>query len=205
MSRFTLLNPEQFAGYLQTLNVKREITHIQQHHTFSPSYILFKGRNHEKLQIGMRNFHIQQNGWQDIAQHFTTFPDGKIMTGRSINVAPACIKGNNTGGICIEHLGNFDAGRDEMTDAHRQTIVLMSAILIQHFRLDPESDVLYHHWFHIGTGRRNGGGPIQTNKTCPGTAFFGGNKYEQYKENLMPLIQAEIKYFKTNGAWQSNK
>jgi len=205
MSRFTLLNIEQFAGYLATLDVKRGISHIQQHHTFSPSYSLFRGRNHERLQRGMRNFHVQHNGWSDIGQHFTTFPDGKIMTGRSINVAPACIRGQNTGGICLEHLGNFDTGRDQMSEAQKQTIVLMSAILINHFRLNPENDVLYHHWFHLTTGRRNGGGPIQTNKTCPGTAFFGGNKYEHYKQNLMPLIEQEIGYFQTNGIWQSKK
>lgn len=209
--RFEHLKIEDFPAYLVRIAAKRKITHIQQHHTFSPSYATFKGNNHLRIQNGMRNFHMQQNGWQDIGQHFTTFPDGTIMTGRSIEIAPACIRGNNGGGICLEHVGCFDRlnGQkqpgDVMTQAHRHTIILASAMLCKHFNLNPENDVLYHHWFHLTTGRRNGGGGTRTNKTCPGNNFFGGNKYEDYKHNLMPLIQAEIDYFNGNGVWQTKQ
>ena len=32
----------------------------------------------------MKNLHFNQNGWQEIGQHFTIFPDGMIVTGRSL-------------------------------------------------------------------------------------------------------------------------
>jgi hypothetical protein len=31
----------------------------------------------------MKECHVQQNGWADIGQHLSIFPDGTIVTGRS--------------------------------------------------------------------------------------------------------------------------
>ena len=183
-----LLTLDEFESYISELKVSRSITRIQLHHTWSPNYSHFTGSNHMTLQNNMRNYHVNSCGWSDIAQHFTIFPDGKIATGRSINSSPAGIANANSGGICIECIGNFDKGGDNMREEQKVAIARAVKILLDKFGLSPESGVTYHAWWasngsHLGTyisGR--------SQKTCPGTAFFGGNTRQDYDANLKPLI-----------------
>lgn len=177
-----------FKKYIDELKVKRDVFRIQLHHTYSPSYAQFKGNNHEALQNGMRDYHVNSNGWSDIGQHFTIFPDGVIMSGRSLEASPAGIKGANTGAICIECLGNFDKGGDVMTDAQKNAIVGAVKILLDKFNLEAEIGVTYHSWWS-SDGRELGDYVKSASaKTCPGTNFFGGNTLTAYEKNLMPLI-----------------
>jgi hypothetical protein len=175
MANYKSFNINEFKNYIDSLNVTRKITRVQLHHTYSPSYAHFKGDNHVSLQNGMRNYHVNNNGWSDIAQHFTIFPDGVIMTGRNLNTMPAGIANANSGGICIECVGNFDIGGDIMTDAQKNAIVGAVKILLDKFNLSAEDGVTYHAWWS-SDGRPLGdyvkGHSV---KTCPGTNFFGGN------------------------------
>jgi uncharacterized protein YraI len=140
----------------------------------------------------MRDFHVITNGWKDTAQQFTTFPDGTIATGRSMELTPSGIKGFNTHAICIEHFGNFDKGKDSMTKEQAACVIRMTAALCKKFNIPVDTDhVVYHHWFDLGNGKRlNGGG---STKTCPGTAFFGGNKVEDAQANFLPKVKAALK------------
>ena len=182
-------NIDEFESYIKGLSIKRKIKILQLHHTYSPSYKNFTGSNHFELQKAMKNHHVKTNGWADIAQHFTIFPDGIIVSGRSLEINPAGIYGANTGAICIECLGNFDKGGDEMTKEQKTAIAGAVKILLDKFSLNPESNVTYHAWW-ASDGREIGdyikGHSI---KTCPGTAFFGGNTLTSYEKNLMPLIK----------------
>jgi SH3-like domain-containing protein len=193
---FTKLTIDEFEKWLNSTSVARTIQYVQQHHTAIPGYQHFTGSNHFERQKSMRDFHVVTNGWSDIAQQFTTFPDGTIMTGRSMEVTPSGIKGFNTHAICIEHFGNFDKGKDAMNAAHRETIVRMTAALCRKFSIPVDTDhVVYHHWFDLNTGKRtNGTGAV---KTCPGTDFFGGNKVEHAQQYFIPLVIAALK--KTGG------
>lgn len=186
---FKLLTTDAFKNYIDNLKITRSIKLIQLHHTYSPNYSHFNGSNHIKLQENMKNYHVNTNGWSDIAQQFTIFPDGKICTGRDINTAPAGIKGANTYGICIECLGNFDKGGDIMTSSQLDSIVRVVKILLDRFNLSPENGVTYHAWWtsdgkSLGTYVKG-----KSAKTCPGTNFFGGNTREAYESNLMPLLK----------------
>ena len=196
MSNFKTFDEKTFGEYIRNMTVKRKIKLIQLHHTYSPSYKNFDGKNHESLQSGMKNYHVKINGWADIAQHFTIFPDGVIMTGRSLGSAPAGIYGANSNGICIECLGNFDKGGDVMTEAQKSAIVCVVKTLLDKFGLVAESGVTYHAWWSAD-GREVGdyvrGHSV---KTCPGTDFFGGNTLTAYEKNLMPLIK-NYKYCET--------
>jgi SH3-like domain-containing protein len=186
--KFTI---EEFEDWINSLTLARTVLHIQQHHTYNPNYALFKGINHFEMQQGMKNYHINQNGWNDIGQHFTTFPDGSIVTGRPLDKTPACIFGQNANSICIEHLGNFDQGKDIMTPAHRETIIRMTAKLCGRFNLPVNtSSIVYHHWFNLSSGQRNDG--TKNNKSCPGTGFFGGNKVQDCQSNFLPLISGYL-------------
>ena len=189
MSTFKSFRIQEFENYIKELTIKRKVKRIQLHHTYSPGYKNFNGKNHEALQQGMRNYHINTNGWADIGQHFTIFPDGIILTGRSIESNPAGIYGANSGGICVECLGNFDTGGDVMTEAQQSAIVAVVRALLDKFSLTAEKDVTYHAWW--ATGGKSLGDYVKgrSAKTCPGTAFFGGNSRASYEKNLMPLIK----------------
>jgi len=184
--QFLLGTRKEFAEYLQRTEFAREIELIQNHHTYIPSYKHFKGDNHFELLKGMGRAHIER-GFSMIAQNITTFPDGLIAICRPIDSVPAGIKGANGRGICIEHLGCFDVGADKMSDVHRETIVAVNKLLCSKFNLVPhEFSIVYHHWYDLQTGKRTGGHG-QT-KSCPGTAFFGGNTVVDACRKFVPLI-----------------
>ena len=185
---FTLMTIDEFEQWIASKQVTRTVLYLQEHHTFSPSYANFKGNNHFSQLVGMRNYHINFNGWSDIGQHFTTFPDGMIATGRSLEQSPACIKGRNANAICVESVGNFDKGMDAMTVAQRETIVRSAAAIARRFSLPINTDrIVYHHWFDLNTGARTNGDKGVV-KSCPGTGFFGGNKVADAHKNFLPLV-----------------
>jgi len=195
---FSLMNIDEFESWLLSLRVARTILYLQQHHTWNPSYLQFKGNNQFEIQKGMKEYHVAENGWADIGQHFSTFADGTIVTGRSLEKTPACIFGFNSNSICMEHVGNFDQGKDVMTAAHRDTIIRMTAALCKKFGITVDSNkIVYHHWFDLSSGARNNG--IKNNKSCPGTNFFGGNKVIDSEQNFLPLVSTAL-----NGVSSSN-
>jgi hypothetical protein len=188
--KFTLFDEAGFKTWLGKQTISRQITLIQNHHTYIPGYKHFKGDNHFILQAGMESSH-RERGFAEIAQHFTTFPDGTIISGRSLEKIPAGIKGANTGAICIEHLGNFDHSGDVMTEAQRAFAIQLNALLCQRFRLSADTDrIVYHHWYDLNSGeRRNGAG---STKSCPGSAFFGGNKVADAEANFLPSVRIAL-------------
>lgn len=189
--QFILFSVDEFAQWLANTEFERKIIRIQNHHTWKPSYASFDGGNHFKLLADMKAWHVNHNGWADIGQNLTIFPDGTVAVCRSFERTPACIFGANSGCICIESVGNFDKGGDKMTDAQRQAIVRVNALLCKEFKLTPNSDdIVYHHWYNLDNGDRNNG--TKNNKSCPGTAFFGGNKVAHAEANFLPLVAVEL-------------
>lgn len=151
----------------------------------------------------MKNFHIKNNGFADIAQQFTIFPDGTIMTGRSLNTNPAGITGANTGAICIENYGWFDKNYDVMSQSQKNAIIQYVAILCKHFELTPSSNtIVYHCWYTAKGQKINDYVAGKSCKTCPGTNFFGGNTLNDYMTNFLPLIQKELE--RANNSIASN-
>lgn len=186
--KFTL---SEFEEWLKNVKVSRTILKIQHHHTYVPAYVHFNGNNHFERQKAMKDYHVNQNGWADIGQHFTIFPDGTILTGRSLESSPACIYGQNANSLCIENFGNFDKGKDKMTLEQQNSIVRVTALLCLKFNIPASVNyIVYHHWFNLSTGERNNG--TKNNKSCPGTNFFGGNKVADCQNNFIPLVIREI-------------
>ncbi len=176
---FLLFEKNDFGPWLAEQEINRKKKIIQNHHTWKPDYADFNGNNHFELLQSMRDHHVNNRGWDDIGQHVTTFPDGKIAACRSLKKDPACIRGHNIGAICIENLGNFDINKDQMKAEHKEAIIHANAILCKKFHIKPTLDTIcYHHWF--------------ASKTCPGTDFFGGNTKQDAEEKIIPLIVAEI-------------
>lgn len=188
---FKKMTALEFNDFIGSTKIARTILKIQQHHTWIPSYAQFKGDNHFDIQKGMQNTHKNANGWLDIGQHLSIFPDGMIVTGRSFELSPAGIYNNNANAFCIENIGDFDKGKDMMTTAQKDAIVKATAALCRKFGLTPNTNtIVYHHWFNLATGARNNGSG--NNKSCPGTNFFGGNKVEDCEKNFIPAVKNEL-------------
>lgn len=203
LATFKIYSPAAFKDYLFNSNFSRGISVIQNHHTWLPSYGLLTEQRGEMYWLNsMRNVHINDRHWSDIGQNITTFPSGNIALCRPIDTTPAGIFGANTGAICIEHFGNFDQGKDAMTPEHKETVILLNAMLCMKFKLQAvKANVVYHHWFDTA-GKRfaeelvNSGGVGNKQKTCPGTAFFGGNTIANAEANFFPLISNKINELK---------
>lgn len=189
---FTKFNTREFATWIERISVSRTINRIQHHHTYIPGYKNFNGSNHFTIQKSMQTHHVANQGWNDIGQHLTIFPDGKVLTGRAMNRTPAGIKGANARAICIESIGHFDTGKDSMRPEQKNAIVAVTASLINRFPAIPLNDkgIIYHHWFDLASGvRRNGAGRV---KSCPGNNFFGGNKTTDFNAHFLPLVKAAV-------------
>ncbi|MCI0715528.1 MAG: amidase [Chlorobi bacterium] len=176
--KFILLNRDEFKNWLFSNTFSREITFIQNHHTWKPNYSSFKNKNYFTLLQNMEAYHVGLK-WGQIAQNITTFPDGIIAICRSFDIRPTCIANKNQGGLCIENLGNFDKDGDKMTEEHKTSIIWTNALLCVKFRLNPDTDdIVYHHWY--------------SPKSCPGNNFFGGNTREDAQKNFLPLVMKQI-------------
>lgn len=189
---FTLMDVAEFAQYLERFRFTRPVRRIQNHHTWKPDYSHFNGSNHFDRLRSMRHSHVVERGWSEIGQNITTFPDGLIAICRPLDQVPACIKGANTAAIGIEHIGNFDAGHDTEHPSHpvhRLSIIAVNALLCRKLSLVPGTDtVVYHHWYDLNTGARTNG--TGSTKSCPGTAFFGGNTVEDCERIFIPAIRS---------------
>jgi hypothetical protein len=203
LAKFYIYSLQDFYKYVMNAQFTREITMLQNHHTLDPDYASISPENSEMDALeAMRRFHIQVRGWSDIAQNITTFPSGNIGLCRPIDITPAGIFGANHGAICIENLGNFDAGHDAMTGPQKNATTFLNAVLCVKFNLEPiNTQVVYHHWFDK-TGQRFSDDKINNNlvgdeqKTCPGTAFFGGNTIASAEANFYPLVKEKMDMLK---------
>ena len=184
---YEVITPANFGVWLSAQSVTRTIRLVQLHHTAAPDYAAWNKKPDALYwQNAMYNYHVNTNGWADIAQQFTICPTGEIVTGRSLNTNPAGITGANSGAICIECIGNFDS--DTMTSAQREAIITCVGELLKRFNLAPASGVTYHAWWTASGTSLGTYIAGRSGKTCPGTGFFGGNTSEAYRANLMPLL-----------------
>lgn len=197
---FTRFDTEdEFKNWLKNKSVTRTVNKLQIHHTGSPSYSNFfksNGTHEDELtrQNNMKSFHVNSRGMRDIAQHFTVFPNGKIVTGRSLNSNPAGITGWNTGAICVEIYGNFDKGYDTMKDAQKKAVVMLYGELCKKFKLTPSTNTIRcHAWFTSGGTYLGDYYPAKSRKSCPGTAFMGfGNSKSAIENNFIPMVKNYI-------------
>ena len=197
---FTRFDTEsEFKNWLKNQKVTRTVNKLQLHHTGAPCYANFykSGGGHENelsRQLSMKNFHVNTRGMSDIAQHFTIFPNGKIVTGRSLNKNPAGITGWNTGAICVEIYGNFDKGQDTMTAEQKRAVVMLYGELCKKFNLTPSTNTIRcHAWFTSGGTYLGDYIAGKSRKTCPGTNFMGiGNSKYAIENKFIPMVKEYI-------------
>ena len=196
---FTKMTPEEFKTWIHKQG-NYKYTGLQVHHTWMPDYSCFykaNGKHEDELtrQYNTQQYHKKTNGWGDIAQHFTIFPNGAIVTGRKLsNTTAIGIKGWNSNKICIEIYGNFDKGKDVMTKEQKDAVITVYGELCKKFKITPSiSTIRCHAWFTAGGTYLGDYNKSKSAKTCPGTNFMGfGNSKEAIRDNFIPLIQNYI-------------
>lgn len=162
----------QFATLLGAARLTRRIVQVHIHHTWRPRRQDFRGLATIEA---MRRFHMETNGWSDIAQHLTIDPEGGLWTGRNWNQRPASSSGFNgsdaEGPFMIEMVGDFDEGRDPFVGPQKAAAIEVAARLLQHFELEPDA-VRFH---------RQLGSP----KTCPGS----GIDYDTFRDEVAEAVR----------------
>ena len=180
--KFILLNRDELKEYIGGIKGCKVFKNIQQHHTASPAYKDVRN-NHFQLMMGMESYHVNSLKMSEIAQHFSTFPDGSICVGRPLTKdGGGFLSPGNLNSITIENVGNFDV--DVMTEEQKQSIILLNALLCKKFNIVPSTATLpYHCWVQ--------------NKSCPGTKYFGGNTRQAAEKGFIPLIKAAVENLMT--------
>lgn len=175
--RFILMSREELKTYISELKDIKSFKYIQQHHTASPAYKDVKD-NHIQLMQAMENYHVKTLKMSEIAQHFSTFHDGSICTGRTLTKDGGGFSGSqNLHSITIENVGNFDT--DTMTEEQKESIILLNALLCRKLDITPSVSTLpYHCWIN--------------NKSCPGVKYFGGNSKAAAENIFIPLIKTKM-------------
>lgn len=175
--KFILMNREEVRVYIEGLKGAKTFKTIQQHHTASPAYKDVKN-NHFALMRSMENYHVGTLKMSEIAQHFSTFPDGTICVGRPLTKdGGGFLSPLNKDSITIENVGNFDI--DVITEEQKQSIILLNTLLCKKFNIVPStSTLIYHCWVQ--------------NKSCPGLKWFGGNTKAAAEQNFIPLVRATM-------------
>ena len=201
---FTLLeSAAELRSWLNNQKVTRTVNKLQVHHMALPDYACWVSdkkktdphfRRTESLESYSKStWNSKSANGKYIAQHFNVFPDGKITTGRSLNSTPIGISGWNTGAICVEIYGNFDKGKDSMTAEQKKAVIYLFGELCKKFGLAAnENTIRYHAWFTSGGAYLGNYVAGKSRKTCPGTAFFGGNTMAAFKANFLPAVKNYI-------------
>ena len=131
-------------------------TEIHVHHTWRPTKSQYVG---ERTIWGMWNYHVNNNGWADIAQHISIAPDGTIWTGRDWNKTPVSAYGYNHPAVfMMEIIGDFDIGRDVLDGEQLNSTLAAVAGIQELFALPLWSSVKFHN-------------QMSSVKTCPGSSI----------------------------------
>jgi len=155
--RFKNYSIVEFEKFIASVAVARKITHIQIHHTASPTLNGYRlAKDKEGVIRAMWTYHTVSRKFQDIAQHFSIAPDG-IWDGRSLALNPGGFLGaQNNGGLMFEIIGFFDKGKEAFAgDIAEMTFRAVAACK----KRWPDADIQFH---------RDQPG---ANKTCPGSAI----------------------------------
>ena len=150
------LDRREFETAVAAFPWTRQILRVDMHHTWHPSHADWAGMDTIER---MRRCHVDERGFDDIAQHVTIAPDGGIWPGRDWNKDPASVGfGMNRNVFMFEAIGNFDRGFDRLEGRQLAAVIDVIDIVQRRFRL-PVQALLFHREVP------------QTAKICPGTSI----------------------------------
>ena len=116
----------------------------------------------------IQKYHINANGWDDIAYHFIIDSLGSIFEGREIiHIGSHCIPNTGKLGICM--IGDYDPGQDIVTQEMLNSLYELTKYLCNKFKIN-YNEIYGHRDFYA-------------NKTCPGESIY--QLIPMIKQNLM--------------------
>ena len=181
-----VLTTDKLIQYMRDFKWTRIPQEFHLHHTWKPTHHSFDvavrnnglPKGYLTLVDSMRNYHVNTNGWADIAQHLTLMPDGMWVTGRDFNSNPVSIGGRNTLGFMLEMVGNFDKEGFPTTEINslgydvfkgsvqQRELNKLLTFFFEFFNLKWEDKLVFHRDY--------------STKTCPGNGI-------ENKEMVMKL------------------
>jgi hypothetical protein len=171
---FRPLTREAFAAELMAFPWTRRVWRVDMHHTWYPAHADYDG---EPCIERMCRFHVDDRGFDDIAQHVSIAPDGVIWTGRDWNLTPASVgRVLNQGAFMFEAIGNFDEGFDKLEGEQLASVILVIRAVQRRFRLPPEA-LLFHREVPL------------TAKTCPGTSISKADILARVRACEVPCVE----------------
>lgn len=178
-----ILTTQELINLWKSFKWTRYPKEVHIHHTWKPTHSNFNENNHLQLHESMKNHHIKTNGWSDIGQHLTLFPDGKWVVGRDWNINPASILGRNSLGFAIEMVGNFDIkGTGEYNSLGYDKLEGKQLNSILQFLNFVNLPIIFHREY--------------SDKTCPGTSI-DKNKFiqmvKEYGSMIVNIFGKDIK------------
>ncbi|MDF2789819.1 MAG: baseplate hub protein, partial [Neobacillus sp.] len=126
-------NADDFLNWLDSNfgdYISKHISENHVHHTWKPDHSNYPKYTTLQLHKNMRSFHMNTNGWDDIAQNITIGKNGDIVTGRDIRKIPVSAKNyngtTNWHPFAYEMIGNFDIGNDKLEGKQLESAVEIS-------------------------------------------------------------------------------
>lgn len=186
-TNYDVLTFEQFLMWLDKQQIKRKITWMAWHHTYSPNTADVKKKGFAYYVKAVQKVHMGR-GWQDQAQHINVNnADGTIILGRSWELDGGGILSDPKGDITTEIFADFDS--EQMTDACKKTVLGIAWACSKKFGIPlNETGHKYHYWFDLKTGKELKDGEAGSRKTCPGKNFFGGFTRKAFNETFLPAL-----------------
>jgi len=102
---------------------------------------------------GIKDLHVNKNGWDGIGYHFMIGREGAVFIGRALDAVGAHAKGHNKESIGICLLGNFD--EEEPYEPQMDALVRLMSELMEDSHLGPDCIILHRE--------------LNSDKSCPGT------------------------------------
>jgi len=128
----------------------RGIEEVVLHHTWSPTIAQYRG---QATWEGIRNYHVNENGWSDIGYHFGVGGESRerlLWKLRPVTKSGAHVLNRNQHTIGVGMIGNFDV-EDPTLSVHAAAGLVR--LLVDRFKLAAHN-IRFHREFE--------------NKSCPG-------------------------------------
>lgn len=163
---YRLISPRELFKELDSHKYKE--LHI--HHSIKPDFSHFNGENHVELQINIAEYHVYGLLLEDIGNHISVFPDGKIVTGRDFDKNPISINYHDDGAFSIVLIGNFDEGHDTLAGSQLDSLTRICTYFAYRFGINC---IKFHNEIP------------DENTTCPGNTIS--------KEELIQNVRKALK------------
>ena len=143
--KFNVMTIDEFKAWLYTKEITRPVRSIHNYHTIMPHYARFSGNNHLQILREVEENQTFENGYDEIAQHITVFPDSKIAICRDINKIPGGFNGSMQFSIRVEYIMNPVNGDCPITDNLVDYNIWLNALLCMKLNINPSAFIITNH------------------------------------------------------------